>query len=250
MLYSVYLLDADMDDAEKKELEQLGHHGIGNRLNRDQEADLSLQTEYRNKINSWLNLGKSSSRRSVGERLHPLVGLLSGSALLILGACGIFLGISSPADRIPKELRPWPSVIADVVRAAAHHSRYESKYDMTFRYKVAGTSYWFEEGSIPTEIHLSEVKYDPKAPSHYYRVPLQGEGWSGLLFALIPCTLGYILICSAIEKWRSGDRSYSVILSVIFLVGLMAVGLAAFTLYFTPKSPSTPYKVARLKDPG
>ncbi|MBU6453258.1 MAG: hypothetical protein KGS72_15860 [Cyanobacteria bacterium REEB67] len=245
-----------MDEAEKEELEKLGHHGIGSRLNRDQEADLTIRTEYQNKLQSWSNRGIGTPNFSVGERLHPLVGLPSGFTLLILGGYALFLCVSNPADRIPKEFRSWPSTVAKLERAVTRSSRNDSRYDITFRYKVAEHSFWFKEERIPTRTSVSEVRYDPVIPSHFYRVPLQAEGLSGLLYALIPCALGYIFVSSAIEKLRSGDRSCSVILSGIVLVGLMAVGLAAFTVYFNPQltkdgqPPSPSYRVATSKDPG
>jgi hypothetical protein len=184
-----------MDDAE--ELERLGHHGINGNLNRDIEADLSIQTEMKNHRRTFY--GKTAGL-SFDMSLHPLVSLLFGLPLLILGLYLVSLGIGNPADRLPEKLRAWPSVIATVEHSVAHPERYGTKYDMMFRYKVAGTSYWFKQNAIATEIHLSEVKYDSNIPSHFCRVPLQGEGWAILLPFGFVTLLGMIFCFNAVDK--------------------------------------------------
>jgi hypothetical protein len=233
-------------------LEQLGHHGIGDLLNRDKEADISLahaihiNPNYQEFTTPHATLPAGASKLQ-SSFVHPLAVLFS--ALTILLGCGVGFqwSISKPIDRQPPLVRNWPSVTGTAVNTVVHKGRHFT-YDYTFLYNVADKSYWFEKNGLETNFHLSEVKYDPAEPSHYFRVPLEGEMIVSAIISFIGIIIGLSFAYDAILNIRNEGRPVNVALTIFTVFVTTVFAVCEFALYFNPnKGPG--FSVASTSNP-
>ena len=233
-----------MDDVDKEELEQLGHHGISNRLRRSEE-EMGTWGNFHpttgSRSNSLRNDGygtmQGQSARGDRLRLHPMVELLFGIVLTVFGVFLVRLVFTDPADNLPAQLKTWPTTIGTIIKSVAHVEGRTTQYSVIVQYKVDGKTYWFKESRVPVIIHLTEVKYDKENPGHYHRVPLKGEALNGILIAIFVLLIGLIPLSTAIEKLRSPVRhlrglSYNPITSGLVLILTLTVAFLEYFLFY------------------
>jgi hypothetical protein len=235
-----------LSESDAAELERLGHHGISGNLNHDKEADVSFEHELKNsalyKLSHPVPVAPISAVNN-GWNAHPLATLFLALNITVISGFICFTSFQKPIDRQPALVQPWPSVIAKVIDTIVHNGRQET-YDYTFEYRVEKTAYHFTEKGVGTPFAMSEVKYDPKAPNHYYRVPLDAEGVIPSIGAFIGLLLGLSFAWDGIAKWRSGSRSDigPTLAFLILSISLMMLPIAYYVGH--TKNAGTPYSIA------